>query len=283
MQLRDTSHKSRVMSSIYDTANRPAPLWEELAAAWKYRDLVSQLVSRDLKLRYKRSVLGVVWTMLNPLAMMLVLTLVFSHLFRFTIPYYSVYVLSGMVLWNLFAQSTTSAMSALVWGGPLLSRIYAPRTLFALTAVGTGLANLLISLGPLAAIMAATGVPFRPALVWILAPIILTAVFALGVALLLSTVAISFPDLVEMYQIALSAWYFLTPVLYPIAILPENSRGWLQFNPMYYLVELFRVPIYSGNAFDTRTLLVAVLISVAVLIVGWTVFTARADKIAYRI
>src|SRR5438093_12357629 len=119
---------------IYDSARRPLPFWEELCEAWRYRDMVVQLVARDMKVRYKRSVLGIAWTMLNPLMMMVVLTLVFSHLFRVTLPHYPIYVLSAMVLWNFFAQSTTVAMSQLVWGGALLPRIYMPRPTCALGA-----------------------------------------------------------------------------------------------------------------------------------------------------
>ena len=104
-------HKAgRGPEPIYDSARRPLPFWEELVEAWRYRDMVVQLVARDMKVRYKRSVLGIAWTMLNPLMMMVVLTLVFSHLFRVALPHYPIYVLSAMVLWNFFAQSTTAAM-----------------------------------------------------------------------------------------------------------------------------------------------------------------------------
>lgn len=268
---------------VYDSTNRPAPFVEELVQAWRYRELIAQLVARDIKVRYKRSMLGVAWTMLHPLAMMLVLTVVFSHVFRITIAYYPVYVLSAMILWNLFSQSTMSAMQQLLWGGPLLTRIYVPRTLFALSSVGTGLVNLGLSLVPLLVIMLLTGVPIRPALMWLPVPIFLAAMFCLGTALLLSTFAISFPDVVDMYQIVLSAWYFLTPILYPKTILPEASRWWFNLNPMYHLVELFRSPIYSGSPAGPHTLAAAVVGSVCILVLGWAVFTARADEIAYRV
>src|SRR5439155_19436287 len=132
-----------------DSARRPAPPIEELQELWRYRSLVVQLVSRDIKTRYKRSVLGVAWTMLNPLMMMLVLTLVFSNLFRFSVQHYPVYMLSAQIMWTFFAQTTTAAMSNLIWGGSLLTRIYMPRTVFAVAAVGTGMVNLLLSMCPL--------------------------------------------------------------------------------------------------------------------------------------
>src|SRR5881628_2098734 len=112
-------HASVARRPVYDSARRPAPPIEELQELWRYRSLVVQLVSRDIKTRYKRSVLGVAWTMLNPLMMMLVLTLVFSNLFRFSVQHYPVYMLSAQIMWTFFAQTTTAAMSNLIWGGSL--------------------------------------------------------------------------------------------------------------------------------------------------------------------
>lgn len=273
----------KTATPVYDSADRPPPSWEEFVAVWRYRDLIAQFLARDLKVRYKRSLLGVAWTMLNPLAMMLVLAVVFSHVFRITLPHYPVYVLSGMVLWNLFAQTTTAAIHQLVWGGPLLTRIYVPRTLFAVSAVGTGLVNLGLALAPLALIMAVTGVPFRPALLWLPLAILLTALFALGVALLLSIMAVAFPDVLDMYQIVLSLWYFLTPIMYPVTILPESSRWWLNLNPMYHLLEVFRAPIHVGVPAGMHTVAAATAAALGVVLAGWLIFSARADEIAYRV
>ena len=269
---------------VYDSARRPPPFWEELVELWRYRDLVVLMVGRDIKARYKRSWLGVVWTMLNPLLMMAILTFVFSHLFRFKLPYYSIYLLSGIVLWNFFAQSTTQAMLQLIWGGSLVTRVYLPKTVFAVTAVGTGLVNLLLALVPLAVIQVAIGAPLHlGAWVWLPVPIVLTALFALGVGLLASTVAVYFPDFVEMYQVGTLAWYFLTPILYPKSILPEASRWWLNLNPMYHLVEAFRMPVYQGYPAGPHTLAAATVAALGTLILGWLVFSARADEMAYRL
>jgi ABC-type polysaccharide/polyol phosphate export permease len=268
---------------IYDSARRPPPFWEELVQAWSYRDLVVQLVARDIKVRYKRSVLGVAWSMLNPLMMMVVLTLVFSHVFRSDLSHYPVYLLAGTVLWSFFTQGTTEAMNQLLWGQSLLTKIYLPRTAFAIASIGTGLVNLGLSLIPLLAIMLVTGVPLSLSLLWLPVPILLTAMFVLGAGLLLSALALSFRDVSYMYQIVLTAWYFLTPILYPKTIVPESERWWFNLNPMYHLVETFRAPIYAGSLPEFHTLLVAALVSLGMLILGWWVFTARADEIAYRL
>jgi ABC-2 type transport system permease protein len=241
-------------------------------------------VSRDIKSRYKRSALGIAWTMLNPLMMMVVLTLVFSSVFRqWEVHHYPVYLLSAMVLWNFFTQSTTAAMSQLLWGGALLGKIYVPKAIFPLAAIGTGLVNLVIALVPLMAIMLVVGVWPSWAMLFLPVPIVLAAMFALGLGLALSTLAVVFSDVVDMYQIVLSAWFFLTPIIYPETIVPEGERLWMYLNPMYYLVNLFRQPIYEGTLADPMTLAVATVVSVATLALGWLLFTGRIDDMAYRL
>ncbi len=112
---------------------------------------------------------------------------------------------------------------------------------------------------------------------------LLAAAFALGVGLLLSTLALEFPDIVDMYQIAISAWYFLTPILYPQQIFPEAYRWALDLNPAYHILEVFRHPVYWGSAAGPLTIIAATVSAVATLAVGWIVFTMRADRISYRI
>jgi len=276
--------KSGVRSSvpIYDTLSRRVVFLEELAEVWRYRDLIVQLVGRDIKVRYKRSVLGVAWTMLNPLGMMLILTFVFSYMFRFELPRYPVYVLSGLILWNFFAQSTTSAVTQLIWGAPLISRIFVPRTAFAISAVVTGLVNTLISLLPMGFIMVLEGVPITPWQTAIIIPVALLAIFSLGVGLFISTFAVAFPDVVDMYQIVLLAWYFLTPVFYPESALPYGIRSLLKFNPMYHFIGAFRAPIYFGLPPEPQSLAAGFAASISTLVVGWLVYTAQADKIPLR-
>ncbi len=277
------SHPAIPHAVIYDSAQRPPAMIEELSEIWRYRDLLVQLVARNIKIRYKRSVLGIGWTMLNPLLIMLILTFVFSTVFRISLEHYAVYVLSALTLWNFFAQATTDAMSELVWGGSLLHHIYLPRTVFALSAIGTGLVNLVFALGPLAVIMLVTGVAFQPALIFLPIPILLTAMFTLGVGLIFSVLAARFADIAHIYQIVLTAWMYLTPIIYPKEIIPEPYRWAFNLNPMYYLLESFRTPIYSGSLPSASHLLAAVLVSTAVLLIGWGFFAYKSDEFAYRV
>jgi len=268
---------------VYDSQHRGPVALEELRGLLQYKDLIFQLVRRDIVSRYKRSALGIAWTMLNPLGMMIVLTLVFGQLFK-TVEGYAAYVLCGLVAWTFFSQTTSAAMSNMVWGSSLLHRIYMPRTAFVVSAIGTGLVNLGLSLVPLFAIVIATGLPLRLAIVFLPVSALLLAAFSLGVGLLFSAWAIYFPDVAEMYQVALVAWLYLTPIIYPVEIIPESYRFWFfHLNPMYYMVRLFQAPVYEG-AFPSGPLLAAsAAIAVFSLAVGWLVFTSRADEFTYRL
>lgn len=268
---------------VYDSALKRSKAFEELVEAYRYRHLIFQLVRRDILTRYKRSILGVAWTMLNPLGMMLVLTIAFSQLFGGTRAY-PAYVLSGLIAWNFFSQTTTAGINQMVWGGGLLSRIYIPRTVFVLSSIGTGVVNLLLSMVPLIIVLLITGTPIRVSILFLPISIISLAAFSLGVGLIISTWAIYYYDIAEMYQIILTAWMYLTPIIYPESIVPENLRIWLfTLNPMYHLVAMFRAPLYEGVWPDANQTIAALGISFLVMAAGWIVFTRKSDEFAYRV
>ncbi|MEN4010844.1 MAG: ABC transporter permease [Chloroflexota bacterium] len=267
---------------VYDSAQRLPPALVEFKEAWRYRDLIRFLVRRDVTARYKRSVLGIAWTMLNPLGMMIILSIVFSEVFRVTIEGYPAYVLSALIAWTFFSQTSSSAINALVWGGDLLQRIYIPRSTFAISAIGTGLVNLLLSMVPLLAVTLAIGIPLHATLLLSPLAMILLAMFSLGVGLLISTIGIYFADVVEMYQIILTAWFYVTPIIYPLDILPQNVEAALQFNPTVHLIGLFRDLVFYGIIPPAQNWLVCLAISAGTLLVGWLVFTGKSDEFAYR-
>lgn len=268
---------------VYDSGVKRSKALEELIEAYRYRHLIFQLVRRDVLTRYKRSFLGVAWTMLNPLGMMLVLTVAFSQIFQSTRAY-PAYVLTGLIAWNFFSQTTMASMSQMVWGGSLLGKIYVPRTVFVLSSVGTGLVNVVLSIIPLMIVLLITGTPLRWTILFAPLAIFCLTAFSLGVGLLLSTWAIYFYDVTEMYQIVLTAWLYLTPIIYPKEIIPEALRRWLfTLNPMYHLIDMFRGPIYEGTLPDINRMVVAFGISILVLAIGWIVFARRSDEFAYRI
>jgi ABC-type polysaccharide/polyol phosphate export permease len=274
--------ESSQYSNLYDSAHRGPLALEELRGVLKYRELIQQFVHRDLISRYKRSFLGVAWTMLNPLGTMLILTLVFSRLFQ-SVQGYPIYVLSGLVGWTFFSQTTSAALNQNVWGGSLLHRIYLPRTAFTMSALGTGLVNLVLAFVPLAIIMVVLRYPFHPSILFLPVSILFLAVFTLGVGLLFSTLAIYFPDVVDMFQVALTAWMYLTPIIYPAEIIPLSYQQWmLKLNPMYYFIEIMRQPVYDGTIPSMQLLAIGGMIAIITLVVGWLVFTWKANELTYR-
>lgn len=268
---------------VYDSSERAPAALQELRELFRYKNLLVQLVRRDILTRYKRSVLGVAWTMLNPLGTMIVMTIAFSYAFRSNIENYPAFVLSGLLAWNFFSQTTNAITHHLVWGGDLFKRIYIPRTAFAVSAIGTGLVNIALSLVPLLGVMLVTNVTISPALFFLPIPVLLLAMFALGVGLLISTIAVYFADVAEMYQIVLTAWFYLTPVIYPTSYLPETYQSLLRLNPMVHFVQVFRAPIYDGRIPSGTELLISAALAIITLLVGWFIFTKKSDDFAYRI
>jgi len=267
----------------YDSANVPSPAINELGELWRYRDLLRMLVSNSIKTRYKRSALGVVWTLLNPLLNTLVLTIAFSQLLRFNVKNYAIYLLVGLLVWNFFSQTTTHAMNTLVWGSSLIKRIYVPRTIFAISVLGNGLVNYGLALIPLGLIMLVMRHPFSWTLLLLPLALLFLAMFTLGVTLLISTLAVFFVDVIDMYGILLSAWFYLTPIIYPIEIVPEKFALLLRLNPMYYMVSLFRSLIFDGMVPSPELWLVSGVLAISTLLLGWWIFTKKSDEFAYRI
>ena len=266
---------------IYDTAKHHNLAIYELVQAWRYRDLIWQLIIRDVTARYKRSVLGIAWTMLNPLGTMVVMTIVFSQLFN-RIEGYSAFLLSGLVIWNFFSQASSTGINNLVRGGPMFTRIYVPRAAFAISSVGTGLVNLIFTLIVLFGVMLVVGVPITWTSFLSIVPILLTALFALGMSLIISSAGIYFDDVVQMYGILLTAWMYFTPIIYQIDILPNLAARLIFFNPMYHMVEMMRKTTYAGELFTWTELGWGVLFSIVPLVIGWLIFTSVSEQLAYR-
>ena len=268
---------------VYDSSLSRSTIASELRELVRYRDLLKLLVSKTIKSRYKRSALGVAWTLLNPLVNMVVMSVVFATVFRGAIPRYPVYLLVGLITWNFFSQTTAYAMGQHVWGGGLLKRVDVPPTIFAVACVGNGLVNLGVSLVPLVAIMLVMGQPFHPTWWFVPIAVLILSLFCLGAALLVSTLAVFFIDVVDMYQLLLQAWFYLTPILYPREILPAQYAWALDLNPMYYMVQIVRLPVFAGVLPDLQITLIAAGWAVGTLLLGGWVFTRKADELAYRV
>lgn len=260
------------MPVLVNAAGSRPSLVEDLREIVAHSHLLANLVRRDLTVRYKRSVLGFLWTMLHPLLLMLIFTVVFSTIFRFAIEHYETYFLSEYLVWNFFAQSTVAAMTSLEWNGGLMKRVRVPKAVFAVSTTASGLANLCLACLPLLVIMTVAGAPIRPAMLFLPFSFAVIAVFTLGVSLALSAVSVYFDDVAQMAQVAIAALMYLTPIMYPMSIVPERYQWLIRINPLTHLFDLARQPIYSGVLPSPAALGATSAIALATLLAGWLAF-----------
>jgi ABC-2 type transport system permease protein len=254
-----------------------------LAALRNYRELVLELASRNIKTRYKRSMLGVAWTMLNPLLIMLIMTMVFANVLRANVDNYAVFLLSALLLWNFFSQTATSVATEIVWGGALLSRIYIPPSAFAVSALGAGLVNATLSLVPLLLVMAVTGVPITASVLFAPIGILAASMFALGVGLAIARLAMNFRDVIDMFQISTVAWMYVTPVIYPAQIIPEEFAWIIAYNPMTLIIEIFRTCFLAGTMPAAEQVVVSLAVGAVSLVLGWIYFCRGVHEFPYQV
>lgn len=245
---------------------------DELRELFAHASLLRALVHRDLTIRYKRSLLGFLWTMLHPLLLMLIFVLVFSGLFERGGAHYETYFLSAYVAWNFLAQTLTQAMASMAWNGPLMKRARVPLSIFTLATTLSGLVNLGLSLLVLWLVMLIAGAPLPAAMLCLPLGLLVLGVFTLGAALALSALCIHYGDVREMTQAALPALMYLTPIIYPLEIVPERFRWLIELNPLGHLIELVRAPIYHGRIPGVADFALGAGIALLSLLVGWAIF-----------
>lgn len=186
----------------------------------KFKPFLKELVSRDVKVKYRRSILGVLWTLLNPLLMMTVLSIVFSNLFKFDIENFPLYLLCGQVIFNFFNDATTNAMSAIIGSASLIKKVYVPKYVFVMSRVCSSLINLMSSCAALFLIMIGMRAELHWTMLLSVVPLFLLVVLALGIGLILATIAVKYRDVLHLYSVLMAVLMYLTPVIYPMSILP---------------------------------------------------------------
>jgi ABC-type polysaccharide/polyol phosphate export permease len=211
--------------------------------------------------------------MLNPLLMMGVLAIVFSSFLRFSIPHYPAYLLGGILVWNFFSQGSVAAMSSLRGSGAALQKTYVPPSVFVASAIGGALVNLAFALIPFFGLAMLIGVTPSPSWAFIVVPLAELTLFTFGIALVVSALYVFFHDIYEIYTVFLNAFIYLTPIFYPVEVLPK----WLQhlegYNPMFQFLSALRKPILSGAIPPAHDLISGAIMAVAVFVVGWLIFT----------
>lgn len=244
----------------------------------KYSSLLGQLVYRDFRVKYKASTLGAVWSFLNPLLTMLVYLFVFSTIFQSDIEYFPVYLMSGIVLFNYFSESTSLGLSSIVGNSTLITKVYMPKVIYPLSRVLSSAINLGVSMIPLLLVMLVTGVPFTKSLLLLPFVILYLLVFSLGMSLILSTMNVFFRDTQFLWSVLLTLWNFLSPVFYPESIIPAQFITLYHMNPMYQILFFMRCIVIGGVSPNPITYLYCTLASGGVLLFGLWIFRKNQDK-----
>lgn len=249
----------------------------------RYRFLIEQIVNRDFKVKYKRSLLGVFWSFLNPLLTMIVQYVVFSQLFRQDIENYPVYLLAGTVIFNFFTEGVSLSLGSIVGNAALITKVYVPKYIYPVTRVLSSLINLLISMIPLMFAVLITGEEINKS--YLLIPIILICVlvFTIGLGMLLSSLMVFFRDIQFLWNIISMLWMYMTPLFYPESIVPKEFVFMHTYNPMYYYVKAFRSIVLDGVSPEPKMYVLCVIMALGSLAIGAFVFKKTQDQFALNI
>jgi len=245
---------------------------------WKYKDLLWLLVAKDVKVKYKRSIMGVLWSLLNPLLTMLILTIVFKELFRFNIENFAAYVISGQVIFTFFSEATSLAMTSIYTSGQIMKKVYVPKAIFPISKILYSMVNTLFSIIAVLIVCLLTGVPITSAFFGSILTIAYVMIFSLGVGLILCSIAVFLRDIEHIYGVLLTAWMYATPVIYPAEIMPDRFLFVLYCNPLYYFVTHFREGLLYQHIPSIELNLYCLVYSLVTLIVGVYVFNRQRNR-----
>ncbi len=244
----------------------------------KYSFLLRELIKRDISGKYKDSTLGMLWSFLNPLLSMIVLTMVFSLIFSGSIENFPVYLLSGKLLFDLYSNATTGAMNSIKDNSEIINKIYVPKYMFTVGIICSEFVNFLISLVVLIAVMIITGAPFYFSLIYSPIPIFFLLILTAGIGLILATATTFFTDIKYLYGVLIMLLSFMTPLFYPIEIIPQQYMIVFTLNPLYAAVSSFRDIVLGGTFPATGPLFYLIITSIISLIIGIFIFNKYQDQ-----
>lgn len=250
----------------------------------KYLSLTLYLAKNQISLKYRKSYLGLLWSLLNPLLTMIVLTMVFSTLFgNRSIENFPIYLMCGRLIYDYNSQSTRTAMGSVLSNSSLIKKIYIPKYVFPLSSSIAALVNMLFSLIALVIVMIFTHLTPQWTMLLFWLPMLYVFVFSTGLGLILSAINVFFRDIKHLYGVFLTMWMYLTPLFYPIEAVPENVQRVIRFNPLYHFIAMFRGLFLSGTVPTLKENLLCGGISLGFLAAGLFIFKKTQDKFILHI
>ena len=259
-------------------------MFDTIKEIYEYRELLRNLVNRDLRTRYKGSVLGFLWTFLNPLLQLAIFSVIFSFIMRIQIDNYTAFLFVALLPWFYFATTTSMANGLIIGQASIIKKIYFPRLILPLSAAVAGLINLILSL--LVAIPALLFMgcqPFTPSLAVLPVILLLQGILVLGMVMLISALNVYFRDLEHIWNVLLLGWMYFTPVLYPLSMVPAEYRNLLYINPMTALTLLYRDVLFYGQISDPELFVQAFLWAAGIAVAGFLVFQKLSRRFAEEI
>jgi ABC-2 type transport system permease protein len=251
--------------------------------SYRYRELIWALALKELKIRYKRSVLGFLWALLNPLLYMLVLTVVFTVIMPLNKPHYAVFVLSALIPWTFFSQSLTYAAESIVGNADLIKKVRVAKLVFPVAALVSNMINLLLSLIPLAVIVLFTSLPFYWTWIFLPVPILALTIITLGMNFFFATANVYYRDVSHILQIVLQLWFYLSPGFYSPDFVPAKYQALFKLNPMIYVLNAFHLNVYNGMLPTWKNVLASFVCGFAALFVGFRIFRRRQDDFVFYV
>ena len=250
---------------------------------YRYRELIWALALKELKIRYKRSVLGFLWALLNPMLLMLVLTVVFSTIMQMRIPHYAIFILSVLLPWTFFSQSLAYAAESIVGNGDLIKKVKVAKLVFPVAAVVSNMINLLLSLIPLILIVLVMRHPFHLTWIYLPVPLLALTIFTLGATFFFAAINVYYRDVSHILQILLQVWFYVTPIIYSLDFFPAKYRIYFRLNPLQYFFNGFRLSVYYGLLPTWQSILISFVTAFVTLIIGFAVFKRKQDEFVFYV
>jgi ABC-2 type transport system permease protein len=243
-----------------------------IAEFLQYKELIRNLVIRDLKVRYKRSILGVFWALLEPLVLMILFTVVFSIVFRIKVENYPVFLLCGLLPWKFFSSSLSYSSSSIAQHANLIKKIYFPREILPLGVILSRLVNFLITLALLFLFLLAFKVKLTPYLLFVPLLILLQLFLIVGLSLFFAALNTFYNDVEFILEFILFGWFYVNPIFYPVSMVPDRFLSLYMLNPMAVIVHSYRNVLLYGQGPDVGQLMTALPVIALTFVIGWMVF-----------
>lgn len=248
-----------------------------------YREMIKNLVKKDLRTRYKGSILGFLWTFLNPLLQLIIYTIIFSTVMRIDVDQFYMFLFVGLVPWIFFSTSILIGTNTIISNKDLIKKIYFPREILPMSVVLSGFMNMIFSMIVVFLALLVSGIGITMNIIYLPIIMIVEAIFTLGVVLIVSSLNVYFRDIEHILGIVVMAWFYFTPIVYPIDMVPKEYLKYFGLNPMTSIISAYRDILYHGIKPDMNSLGVVSFLSAILLVIGYYIFKALQKNFAEEI